>query len=40
MDDWSEIVRLHGPMVWATACRLVGDHADAADCFQEAFVAR
>ena len=39
MDDWSAIVKQYGPMVWATAARLLGDSADAADCFQETFVA-
>jgi RNA polymerase sigma-70 factor, ECF subfamily len=42
MDHASEIVRRHGPMVWRTVCRLAGGlgrEADAADCFQEVFVA-
>lgn len=39
MTDWPEMVRLHGPLVWRTVYRLVGREADAADCFQEAFVA-
>ncbi len=37
MTDWSELVREHGPLVWRTAYRLLGHHADAADCFQETF---
>ena len=28
----------HGPAVWHTAHRLLGNHTDAADCFQETFV--
>ncbi len=28
----------HGPIVWQTAYRLLGNYADAADCFQETFV--
>jgi RNA polymerase sigma-70 factor (ECF subfamily) len=28
----------HGPAVWQTSYRLLGNHADAADCFQETFV--
>lgn len=39
MTDWSDVVQRHGPAVWATAWRLLGDHADASDCFQETFVA-
>lgn len=42
MDQPSDIVRRHGPMVWRTVCRLVGGkerNADAADCFQDVFVA-
>jgi len=37
--DWAAIVRDHGPIVWKTAYRLLGQHADAADCFQETFVS-
>ena len=36
--DWPLIVEKHGPAVWQTAYRLLGDNADAADCFQETFV--
>lgn len=39
MTDWSEIVRQHGPLVWRTACRLLKNEADAADCFQRAFLS-
>ena len=39
MMDWRDIVDRHGPIVWRTAYRLLNDHADAADCFQETFVA-
>ena len=28
----------HGPSVWQTAYRLLGNHADASDCFQETFI--
>lgn len=35
--DWQVIVKEHGPVVWQTAQRLLGNEADAADCFQEAF---
>jgi len=32
-------VREHGPAVWRTAYRLLANHSDAADCFQETFLA-
>jgi len=37
--DWQKIVEKHGPIVWQTAYRLLGNDADAADCFQETFVS-
>ncbi|HEY2249756.1 MAG TPA: sigma-70 family RNA polymerase sigma factor [Planctomycetaceae bacterium] len=37
--DWSQILEAHGRIVWSTVYRLVNDEADAADCFQETFVA-
>jgi RNA polymerase sigma-70 factor, ECF subfamily len=37
--DWPGIVREYGPVVWRTAYRLLGRDADAADCFQDAFVS-
>lgn len=39
MIDWQTIIDEHGPNVWRTAYRLLGNHADAADCFQETFVS-
>lgn len=36
--DWQLIVKEHGPRVWQTAYRLLSNHTDAADCFQETFV--
>lgn len=39
MIDWQSIINKHGPAVWQTAYRLLGNHADAADCFQETFVS-
>jgi RNA polymerase sigma-70 factor, ECF subfamily len=39
MVDWKTIVDQYGPLVWSTAYRLLGNHADAADCFQDAFLA-
>ena len=38
MIDWQLIVKKHGPAVWQTAYRLLGNYADAADCFQETFI--
>jgi len=39
LSDWERIVDKHGPLVWQTAYRLLGNHNDAGDCFQETFVA-
>lgn len=39
MTDWSQVVQEHGPLVWRTAHRLLGNEADAADCFQRTFVS-
>jgi len=36
--DWQMIIKKHGPAVWQTAYRLLGNHADAADCYQETFI--
>jgi RNA polymerase sigma-70 factor (ECF subfamily) len=38
VTDWKSIVEQHGGLVWATVCRLVGNGADASDCFQETFL--
>lgn len=38
MTDWNAIVGQWGPLVWSTVFRLVGQHADACDCFQETFL--
>jgi len=37
--DWQIIIKEHGSAVWQTAYRLLGNDADAADCFQETFVS-
>jgi len=39
MPDWSEIIERDGKRVWRTAYRLLGNRADADECFQEAFLA-
>lgn len=36
--DWQIIIEKHGPAVWQTAYRLLGNSSDAADCFQDTFV--
>ncbi|MBA7692644.1 ECF RNA polymerase sigma factor SigE [subsurface metagenome] len=36
--DWQIIIEKHGPAVWRTAYRMLGNSDDAADCFQETFV--
>jgi len=37
--DWQTIIEKYGPAVWQTSYRLLGNRADAADCFQETFVS-
>jgi RNA polymerase sigma-70 factor (ECF subfamily) len=37
--DWQAIVGDYGSLVWQTAYRLLGNHTDTADCFQETFLA-
>ena len=39
MVDWTQLVHEHGPLVWQTVYRLVGHGPDAADCFQNTFIA-
>lgn len=39
VTNWSDLVEKHGPLVWQTVRRLVSHNADAADCFQEVFMA-
>ena len=39
VHDWQAIVKQHGPAVWQTAYRLLRHQGDAADCFQETFLA-
>jgi RNA polymerase sigma factor (sigma-70 family) len=39
MIDWEGIVGREGPAVWRTAYRLLGNRADADECFQETFLA-
>ena len=39
MVDWDAMISRDGPAVWRTAYRLLGNRADADDCFQETFLA-
>jgi RNA polymerase sigma-70 factor (ECF subfamily) len=39
MPDWQEIIDRDGAAVWRTAYRLLGNRADADECFQEALLA-
>ncbi|HUS47981.1 MAG TPA: sigma-70 family RNA polymerase sigma factor [Phycisphaerae bacterium] len=39
MTDWPAIVGRHESAVWQTAYRLLGNRADASDCFQETFLS-
>jgi RNA polymerase sigma-70 factor (ECF subfamily) len=39
MPDWQEILARDGKAAWQTAYRLLGNQADADDCFQEACLA-
>ena len=39
MEDWPGIMRRHTAMVWETVFRILGRESDAADAFQETFIA-
>ena len=39
MTDWERIVGQHGPAVWQTAYRLLGNREEAADCYGQTFLA-
>ena len=39
MGSWSLTIEEHGSRVWNIIYRIVGNEADASDCFQEAFVS-
>jgi RNA polymerase sigma-70 factor (ECF subfamily) len=37
--DWQDVVGRHSALVWRTAYRLLGRSEEAADCYQETFLA-
>jgi len=39
VTDWNATIEEHGPRVWNIVYRILGNEADAADCFQEVFVS-
>ena len=39
MIDWPQIIAEHGPAVWRTVYRIVGEEQAAHDCYQETFLA-
>ena len=38
MSSWSLTIEEHGSRVWSIVYRIVGNQADASDCFQEVFL--
>ena len=38
MADWKTLVDRHGRLVWQTSYRLLGNDADAWDCYQNVFL--
>ena len=38
MHDWDEICRKNGPLVWTTVYRVLNDHAQSLDCYQDVFL--
>lgn len=37
--DWPSVLRLHGPAVWKTIYRIIGQTEAAEDCYQETFLS-
>lgn len=38
MHDWDEICEKYGPLVWSTVYRVLNDHAQSLDCYQDVFL--
>jgi RNA polymerase sigma-70 factor (ECF subfamily) len=38
MTDWRDVINRHGRVVWQTTWRMLGNHADALDCYQAVFL--
>lgn len=38
MINWTSTIEEHGPRIWNIVYRILGNEADASDCFQEVFV--
>lgn len=38
MSDWDTLVRMHGPMVFGTVWRILGNEADSEDIVQDVFL--
>jgi len=37
MEDWERIREQYGPLVWKTVYRILGNHTESLDCFQDVF---
>jgi RNA polymerase sigma-70 factor (ECF subfamily) len=37
MVEWTEVYERYGSLVWATVYRVLGNHAEALDCYQDVF---
>jgi RNA polymerase sigma factor (sigma-70 family) len=37
MEDWERIRERYGPLVWKTVYKILGDHTESLDCFQDVF---
>jgi RNA polymerase sigma factor (sigma-70 family) len=37
MEDWERIRERYGPLVWKTVYKILGNHTESLDCFQDVF---
>ena len=37
MEDWERIREQYGPLVWKTVYKILGNHTESLDCFQDVF---